>query len=126
MISCRMILVGLVSVSAAALARPCASRSGLGCFRRRFVFVAEFLPKGGPKLFHHDGQRVVSYFAAPYAERVRKIPLVVGVVTVSRNSRTHGGSEDLREIELPAARVGARDEDSADRISGAMPKRPLA
>ena len=92
----------------------------------RLLFLAQFAANVGPELFNHVGDGVISHLRAPNTGGVGQSAISAGVVAVGGNGSCGRAAENLREIKLLMPRIGARNEDAADRVARAMHKSPIA
>src|ERR1700678_2232801 len=110
------------------------------------VFFGHLAVNVGPELLYHVGNRVIAHLRSPYAGSIRKraVGCIVNInhrvrrgvvasgdkgarmVGVGGDGGRQGAAKNFGVVELRVAGIGARDNDSADRITSAAPESAFA
>src|SRR5271169_523555 len=93
---------------------------------KELFFLAQFAANVGPEFFYNDGDRVVSDLGPPYLGGIRHSAIGAGMVAVGGNGGRRSAAKNLGKVELLVPRIGASNDDTADGVSGTMPKSALA
>lgn len=88
--------------------------------------VVKMAANVAPEFLHDKRDRVVADLRAPHLRRIQDGAVASRMVAVSGYGGRHRAAENFGKVELGASRIGAGDENAADRVSGSMPKASLA